>query len=186
MDGFDALGRPVLDLYVMNMCFDVNWRSFDPSSKHGCIATTPDGSIISTGYNGPVRGSDDAEVPLTRPEKYSFMEHSERNCIYNAARLGHAMEGCYMFITGFPCIECLRAMLQVRAARICYGPYHAAMTNDEDFKRYMQMLKGKKISFERFRYDEALFVHRPDVSAMVEEKRVSGIRDIDLEWIPEI
>lgn len=186
MEAFDELGRPHPDLYWMNVCFDVNWKSFDPSSKHGCVSIAPGGSLITSGYNGPIRGSDDKSIPLTRPEKYAFMEHSERNCIYNAAREGKRMLGCTFYVTGLPCVDCMRAMVQVGAVRIVYGPYHAAMMHKpEDIAVYDKLLAGQKVRVERFQFDAELFEKRLDVLEMVNIKRQQGISDVNLSWIPE-
>ncbi|GAG03227.1 unnamed protein product, partial [marine sediment metagenome] len=76
------------DKYFMSIAEACSKRSLDPDSKFGCVAVSKDGSILSTGYNGPPRNVDDSLIPLTRPEKYIYMEHAERNCIYNAARIG--------------------------------------------------------------------------------------------------
>ena len=82
------------DEYFMNIAKECSKRSLDPDTKHGCVAVSVDGAILSTGYNGPPRNVDDSKIPLTRPEKYIYMEHSERNCIYNAARVGTPLNGC--------------------------------------------------------------------------------------------
>jgi len=110
--------RITKDNYYMLIAETCSKRSLDPNSKFGCIAVSEEGSILSTGYNGPPRNVDDSLVPLSRPEKYTFFEHSERNCIYNAARIGVPLKGCTFYVTGVPCIDCLRAMYQVGAIRI--------------------------------------------------------------------
>jgi len=102
----------------MNIADVVSTRSLDPDSKFGCIAVGSDNAILSTGYNGPPRQVNDDDIPLTRPDKYIYFEHSERNCIYNAARKGISLEGCTFYVTGISCIECTRAMYQVGAKRI--------------------------------------------------------------------
>ena len=106
------------DQHYMNIAETCSSRSLDPDSKFGCVAVGAGGAILSTGYNGPPRNVDDSKIPLTRPEKYSYMEHSERNCIYNAARIGIPLEGCTFYVTGIPCTDCLRAMYQVGAKKI--------------------------------------------------------------------
>ena len=105
-NGFDELGRPYFDLYYMNLCFGVNLRSIDKSSKCGCIATHQDGALLSSGYNNPIRGAEDKNTPDMRPSKYDHMEHSERNAIYNSARHGIELNNSIFYIlpdieTGF-------------------------------------------------------------------------------------
>jgi dCMP deaminase len=120
------------DTYFMNLATLVASRSIDPNTKHGCVAITQDGSILSTGYNGPPRGVNDSSIPLTRPQKYIFMEHSERNCIYNAARIGVPLKGCIFYVTGIPCRECFRAMFQVGASKVIYNGRISACLGEED------------------------------------------------------
>ena len=49
---------------------------------------------------------------LERPEKYLWMEHAERNAIYNAARHGTQMQGCTLYVELLPCMDCARAIVQ--------------------------------------------------------------------------
>ena len=125
------------DNYYMNIAKLVSERSIDPNSQFGCVAVGSGGAILSTGYNGPPRGVDDSKIPLTRPEKYTYMEHAERNCIYNAARIGIPLEGCTFYVTGIPCIDCLRAMYQVGAKKINCLNMKANMNNADTFIDFM-------------------------------------------------
>ncbi len=106
---------PCKDDYFMHIAKVCATRSPDPSTQHGCVAIDKHGAILSTGYNGPPRLVDDTTVPTTRPEKYIYFEHAERNCIYNAARIGIPLEGCTFYVTGIPCVDCMRAIYQVGA-----------------------------------------------------------------------
>jgi len=115
----DKLGRPYWDDYFMAMAFLVATRSLDPRTKHGCILVSKKNRIISLGYNSPPAGVDDQFVPLEAPAKYLYMEHAERNAIYNT---NSSLEGATAYITGFPCIQCLRALIQKGIKKIVYGP----------------------------------------------------------------
>lgn len=88
--------------------------SKDPDKKVGAILLAPGSyQILSLGYNGFSRKVDDA-VPhrWDRPTKYMYVEHAERNCVYNAARSGTAIENSIAVITMFPCCDCARALIQ--------------------------------------------------------------------------
>ena len=179
--GIDELGRPCRDLYCMNLCFEIARKSLDPSTKHGCLAISSSGGILSAGYNSPPQGSIDSQVPLTRPEKYIFFEHSERNCIYMASRNETCLEGSIFYITGFPCTDCLRAMIQVKVSKIVYGPYNSIMTDSQEYMdRVRMLLKGQEIDIRRFKYDEGLYVFNPRIKALIEEREVA---DINFHWI---
>jgi dCMP deaminase len=103
----------------------IKWakRSMDPSSQVGCVIVTPDNAVVSTGYNGPVRGANLKdpwlqEMLQKRPEKYWFMEHGERNAIFNASRQGKSLVGCTLYILGMPCTDCCRAICQTGIAKV--------------------------------------------------------------------
>ena len=87
--------------------------SKDPSTKAGAIVVGPDREIRATGYNGLVRGVDDNKPErMERPTKYDFIEHAERNAIYNACLTGTSLKGCIMYVTHPPCTDCARAIIQ--------------------------------------------------------------------------
>jgi dCMP deaminase len=88
--------------------------SKDPSTKVGCLLLAPDSlQILSLGYNGFPRGVDETNPQRwERPIKYSYVEHSERNCLYNACRSGVSTNNSIAVITLFPCCDCCRALIQ--------------------------------------------------------------------------
>lgn len=88
--------------------------SKDTSTKVGAILLAPDTmQILSTGYNGMPRGFDETRMERwERPKKYMYVEHAERNAIYNACRNGTPLEGSIAFVTMFPCADCMRGLIQ--------------------------------------------------------------------------
>jgi dCMP deaminase len=51
--------------------------------------------------------------------RFVWMEHAERNALYEAARRGVATEGAVLATTFFPCIDCARAIVQSGIAYLC-------------------------------------------------------------------
>ncbi len=49
-----------------------------------------------------------------RPAKYEWVEHAERNAIYNAARTGVSIKGCTAYLNWEPrpCVECCKGFIQ--------------------------------------------------------------------------
>jgi len=104
--------------------------SKDPSTKVGAVVVEPGSQVVkSTGWNGFPRGVAETEAALRgeeygdkliddrwekRPEKYEWVEHAERNAIYNAARHGISLNGCVMYLNWAPtpCADCARAIIQ--------------------------------------------------------------------------
>ena len=108
--GRKIMSRPSWDEYFMTMAYLVASRSTDESTHAGAVIVRPDNSVVSTGYNGPVRGEDNP--PQTRPEKYLYFEHAERNAIFNAAKHGSSLDGCKLYVNFVPCADCARAIVQ--------------------------------------------------------------------------
>lgn len=85
----------------------------DQETKVGAlIINESTGAVLGSGYNGFVRKANDAKLPKIRPDKYPYMVHAEANAIYNSARHGIQTEGCFVFCTLSPCINCCRALYQ--------------------------------------------------------------------------
>ena len=104
---------PGWDEYYLDICKVVAARSKDPNTQIGCVIAGPAHEIRSTGYNTLPRGiRDDVPERLERPTKYLWMEHAERNAIYNAARCGTPLEGCTLYVEIMPCMDCGRAIVQ--------------------------------------------------------------------------
>jgi dCMP deaminase len=83
-------------------------------TKVGAIFLAPDShQILSMGYNGMPRGFNEKnETRWERPQKYFYVEHAERNAIYNACRHGTPLENSIAVVTMFPCADCMRALIQ--------------------------------------------------------------------------
>jgi len=69
-------------------------------------------AVLGSGFNGFVRGAPDDKLPKTRPDKHLYVVHAETNMIFNSARHGVSTDGCFVFCTMSPCINCCRAMYQ--------------------------------------------------------------------------
>ena len=108
------------DDYFLTLAYVIAQRSIDPSSKCGAVLVAKDRRILSTGYNGPIRGSDDERIPLERPAKYAHMLHGEENCILAYNGSAQDLEGSTMYVTGQPCHKCLRMIIQKGIRNIVY------------------------------------------------------------------
>lgn len=96
-------------------------QSDDPHTKVACRVTTPDGTVLLEAANTFTHGAVVTPQMLERPEKYDWIEHAERNAIFAAARQGLALQGQEMHLTGFPCVECARAIAQSGIATLHHG-----------------------------------------------------------------
>jgi dCMP deaminase len=97
-------------------------RSRDGHTHMGSVIVDADNVLVSTGYNSLPRGIeiDREERRLQREggEKYFWIEHAERNAIYNAARRGTTLKGCRLYVPWAPCCDCARAIIQCGIAEV--------------------------------------------------------------------
>ena len=108
-----------------------SWSS-DDSTKCGCVIVSSDNSILATGYNGLPRRAEYTPERIQRPLKYMWFEHSERNAIYNAARHGIALLGCRAYVTGPPCVDCARALVQAGINEVVIPANHNFKDRTDD------------------------------------------------------
>jgi len=112
------------DDYFVEMARLVATRSKDQSTKIGAVIVGPDNEVVSTGYNSFPRGlNDDLPERQERPEKYLWIEHAERNALYNALRHGASgLKGYRIYLScHIPCTDCARGIIQSGIAEVILG-----------------------------------------------------------------
>lgn len=125
---------PSWDQYYLTICNHVASRSKDPNTQLGCVIVGPAHEIRSTGYNSLPRGiRDDVPERLQRPTKYLWMEHAERNAIYNAARAGTSTAGCSIYVQIMPCMDCARAIVQAGIQEVVISRERMAKYSSEQY-----------------------------------------------------
>lgn len=87
-----------------------NARSKDPSTKVGCIITTPDHRQMAVGYNGfPPQTEDFAHIWNERSidvlNKYDLVVHAEMNALLNCQ---FDRRNALLYVTHLPCAVCLK------------------------------------------------------------------------------
>lgn len=103
------------DRRFLSLCETLAQWSEDRDRGVGAVIVGPALEIRSTGYNGFPRGvKADADERHNREsgEKFHWIEHGERNAIYNAARLGVSVDNCTIYVNRYPCSDCARAIIQ--------------------------------------------------------------------------
>ena len=112
--------------YFLEIAEVVKLKSKDQSTQIGAVVVGEGKNVLSTGYNSFPRGLDDSlQERQERPEKYFWMEHAERNAIYNAALEGVSLKNSTIYLTsGLPCMDCARGIVNsgikvVWCKRVC-------------------------------------------------------------------
>ena len=76
-----TIKKPNWDIYYLTIAFAAARRSIDPSTKHGCVIVSRDNRVLSLGYNGPIKGADDVNLSMERPQRYWTWIHAEENSL---------------------------------------------------------------------------------------------------------
>ena len=130
---FARLKKLEWDKYFLQMARLVSTKSKDQSTKCGCVITK-DNAVISTGYNGLCAGMEYTDNVQVRPYKYLVFEHSERNAVYLAAKLGTSLNGSKAYVTGPPCADCARALVQSGVKEVYWPVKHNFITRMDQWK----------------------------------------------------
>jgi len=121
--------RPGWTDYFLGLARVVSQRSHDIHTKHGCVITDQNNRILGVGYNGFPRGLNDQELPITRPEKYPWMVHSERNALSNCIV---RPDNGIAYVTGQCCNDCIIALWQEGVSTVYMIDDHGTHLFDED------------------------------------------------------
>ena len=140
------------DTYFMKIASLVSERSPCFSKQVGAVAVR-DNSIVATGYNAPPRGvphcngclrigSDDYIAGQGYDTCPSV--HAELNCIVQAARIGVSLYGATLYCTHFPCVYCLKALLNVGIDTIVVEKFDISESDIIDWKQFIKIRKPKE------------------------------------------
>lgn len=111
------------DQYFMGVAKLSAFRSKDPNTQVGACIVTPDNKIVGVGYNGLPWGCEDTDFPWDNREgemydtKYPYVVHAELNAILNSIQ---KLQGCRIYVSLFPCHECVKAIIQSGIKEIIY------------------------------------------------------------------
>jgi dCMP deaminase len=124
--------RPEWTDYFLGLARVVSQRSHDIHTQHGCVITDQSHRILGVGYNGFPRGLDDKALPTTRPEKYAWMVHSERNALSNCIV---RPENGIAYVTGQCCNDCIIALWQEGVTTVYMADDHGTHLFNEEAKQ---------------------------------------------------
>lgn len=114
--------RASWDEYFMAIARVVATRS-TCDRKHVGAVVVLDRMILTTGYNGSVRGAahcDDAGHDMENDHCVRTV-HAEANAIVQAARLGAALGGATIYVTASPCLSCFKLIANAGIKRVVFG-----------------------------------------------------------------
>jgi len=109
----------------MNIALEVASRA-TCDRKHVGAVIVRDKTILSTGYNGSIRGlphCDDAGHMMEDGHCVRTM-HAEANAIVQAAKNGSGIHGGSIYVTASPCWNCFKMIANAGIDRIFFGEFY--------------------------------------------------------------
>jgi len=96
------------DYYFITIALLASKRSSCSRLSVGCVITK-DNRILSTGYNGFLRGAPHISRVINGHEQFTV--HAEQNAISDAAYRGISLKHSVAYVTHYPCINCLKLLI---------------------------------------------------------------------------
>jgi dCMP deaminase len=111
--------------YFMNIARQAATRS-TCDRKHVGAVIVRDKTILSTGYNGSIRGMPhcDDVGHLMEGGHCVGTVHAEANAIIQAAKNGVRIEGAELYTTASPCWSCFKLIANAGIRTIYYGEFY--------------------------------------------------------------
>ncbi len=111
--------------YFMRIALEVATRS-TCDRKHIGAVIVRDRTILSTGYNGSIRGLAhcDEEGHMMENGHCVRTVHAEANALAQAAKNGVRVEASEIYITTSPCWTCFKLLANSGITKIYYGEFY--------------------------------------------------------------
>ena len=111
--------------YFMNIAHEVATRSTCDRKTVGAVIVRGK-TILSTGYNGSIKGIDHCDDAGHEMENDHCVRtiHAEANAIVQAARHGIRIEDSEIYVTASPCYDCFKMIANVGINKIYFGEFY--------------------------------------------------------------
>ena len=111
--------------YFMNIARQAATRSTCDRKQVGAVIVR-DKTILSTGYNGSIRGMahcDDVGHLMEGGHCVATV-HAEANAIIQAAKNGVRIDGAELYTTASPCWNCFKLLANSGVTRVYFGEFY--------------------------------------------------------------
>ncbi|MFC1566486.1 cytidine/deoxycytidylate deaminase family protein [bacterium] len=124
--------RPTWDEYFMSITQEVAKRSTCMRRQVGAVLVK-DKRILSTGYNGAVKGlkhcyerengcyRKENKIPSGQQHELCRGVHAEQNALLFACSQAHDTKGAVLYSSVHPCVLCAKMIVQAGIKRIVYA-----------------------------------------------------------------
>ncbi len=119
------IARSSWDQYFMDIARQVASRATCDRRHVGALLVR-DRTILSTGYNGSIRGLPhcDEVGHLMENGHCVATVHAEANAIIQAAKNGVRIDGATMYTSASPCWPCFKLIANAGCVRIVFGEFY--------------------------------------------------------------
>lgn len=123
--------------YFMNIAQEVASRSTCDRKFVGSVIVR-DKRILSTGYNGSIRGLPHCDEAGHEMENDHCVRtvHAEANAIVQSAANGVRIEGAEIYVTASPCYTCFKMIANSGIKKIYFGEFY----RDERIREHAEEL----------------------------------------------
>lgn len=109
--------RPSWEEYFMMIGYLMSKRSSCERLHVGCVIVD-NNRIVSTGYNGHIKGADHVSYVVDGHEQMTI--HAETNAVTDAASRGVKLNGSTAYVTHYPCINCAKILIAAGIKEVVY------------------------------------------------------------------
>jgi dCMP deaminase len=111
--------------YFMNIATEVATRS-TCDRKHVGAVIVRGKTILSTGYNGSIKGLDHCDNIGHDMENDHCVRtiHAEANAIVQAAKHGINIDQSEIYVTASPCFDCFKLIANAGICKIYFGEFY--------------------------------------------------------------
>jgi dCMP deaminase len=111
--------------YFMNIAHQAATRSTCDRKRVGAVIVR-DRTILSTGYNGSIRGMPhcDEVGHLMENDHCVGTVHAEANAIIQAAKNGVRIDGAELYTTASPCWSCFKLLANAGIRKVYFGEFY--------------------------------------------------------------
>ena len=129
------MARPTWDIYFMEIAEQVSKRSTCDRKNVGAVIVRDKG-ILSTGYNGSIRGVKHCDEigHLIENSHCVRTVHAEVNAVAQSAMNGTEIKNSSIYLTASPCWPCFKVIVNSGIKKIYFGEFY----RDEKIFKFAQ------------------------------------------------
>ncbi|CAF0793922.1 unnamed protein product [Brachionus calyciflorus] len=122
-----------LNQYFMNIAILVSKKRKNVKHQAGACIVNSSNKIIGTGnytHNSPLKEEVLSWFKESSKPKNDYLNHAEVNAILNKSE--NCLDNCTIYVTSFPCIECVKMIAQSGIRKIVYIDDSCCQTLNEN------------------------------------------------------